>query len=521
MAANPTESRSTPQPDEQKPVLEAGISGRSLLPSALAGVAGGIAGGLLFLVARPGLGDDAYITIDYARNLAFHGHWGVITSRMANTATSPLDVGLLAGITAVVRRPVLAVGLLLMATTAASSAWLLRIADKAGLPRWQLPTLGVALLLSSPLLNSTVGLETYLAVALFIGLVRYALVGRWIATGIVAGLLVLTRPDLAVVDIAVVLTVKPARRRAVRSGLIACAVAAPWHVFSWFAFGSALPDTFGVKTGADNGGWIGFHFATGPALYLWYWPAAAGLTVLAGLCGVVALIAAISTAVRRRDLVSSPAWQAAVAFGLGGAANAAVFAYLAPAPSHWYYGPLVAGLDLCAAVVVLVVAQRHLVPRSRSMPAVGAVVVVVLASVGFDVVRGLPWEVAPIRTNWATTLEYQRIAEDISRMKPGAVVVSPAEVGTLAYFCDCQVVDFISDPGRTEEFTAHGAQQAGPLMRRLLRLNHVHRTPMRPVPADYRLVWEKARATEAGQWPATFTTPSKPRLNRMRLVPVG
>jgi len=93
----------------------------------------------------------------------------------ANTATSPLTVVLLAAITAVVRGPVLAVGLLLMATTAASAVWLRRIAETTGLSRWLLPTIAVAMLLSSPLLASTIGLETYLCVALFIGLVRYAL----------------------------------------------------------------------------------------------------------------------------------------------------------------------------------------------------------------------------------------------------------------------------------------------------------------------------------------------------------
>jgi hypothetical protein len=523
MTSSPAESRSAQMPDERKLVPTVGAEWRrGGLSSAVAvGLAGALAGGLLFLGARRGLGDDAYITLDYARNLALHGHWGVITSRTANTATSPLNVGMLAGITTVVRDPVWAVGLLLMATTAASAGWLQRIADNTGLSRWQLPMLGVALLLSSPLLSSTVGLETYLGIALFVGLVRYALVGRWLAAGIVAGLLILTRPDLAVVDIAVVFTVAAARRRALRSALIAVAVAAPWHVFSWFVFGSALPDTFAVKTDTGSGGWVGFHFTTGPVLYLWYWPVAAGLTVLSGVLGVVALVAGTSVAVRRGGLAASPAWQAAVSFGLGGAANAAVFAFLASPPSHWYYGPLVAGLNLCAAVTALVVAQRYRARGSRCVLALGLVTLIALAEAGFDVARGVPWEAAPMRTNWATTQEYQRIAEDLSKMKPGSVVESPAEVGTLAYFCDCQVVDFISDPGRTEQFIARREQQAGPLARKLLGLNHLHRASISPVPAEYQLVWEKASPNGAGQWPATYTTSGRARHNRMRLIPAG
>ena len=477
--------------------------------AAACGIFGALAGGLLFLVAHRGLSDDSYITIDYARNLAIHGHWGIVPSLTANTATSPLTVGLLAAITAVVRMPVLAVGLLLMATTAASAVWLLRIAEMTGLSRSLLSTLGVGLLLSSPLLASTVGLETYLCVALFIGLVRYALTGRWLVTGIVGGLLVLGRPDLAVVDVVVVLTVAAARRRALRSGLVAVAVAAPWYLFSWFMLGSALPDTFFLKT-YDKVGWVGFHFANGPLWYLLYRPLPAVLTLLAAACGLVALVSWAALAAWQRGILTTGAGQAAIAFGLGGIAHAAVFAALATPPSHWYYGPVVAGLGLCSVVTVLVVVRSDLATNPRGMAALRSVSLVVpvslvvLAAAGYEVVRGVPWKTPPFVTNWATPAEYQRVAEDISTMAPGATVVSPSEVGTLAYFCDCEVVDFISDPGRIEPLIALRAQQSGPLMRQLLRLNYAHHVPTAPKPAEFELVWEKTCVNAVGEWRVTY-----------------
>lgn len=466
---------------------------------AACGGGGAVAGGLLFLVAHRALTDDAYITLDYARNVAFHGHWGVIPSLTANTATSPLNVILLAAIIAVVRAPVLAVGLLLMATMAASAVWLLRIAELTGLSRRLLPPLGVGLLLSSPLLASTVGLETYLCVALFIGLVRYALAGRWCATGIVAGLLVLGRPDLAVIDVVVVFTVATARRWALRSGLVAVMVAAPWYVASWFVLGSVLPDTFFLKT-HDRQGWVGYHFATGPLWYLRYMPLPAGLTVLAAGCGLVALLSWGMLALWRGGSVTRGAGQAATAFGLGGISHAAVFATLATPPSHWYYGPAVAGLSLCAAVTALVMVQADLFARPYGVAALGVVSLVVLAAAGYEVVRGVPWEKAPMYTNWATRAEYQRVAEDISKIRPGATVVSPSEVGTLAYFCNCEMVDFISDPGRTEHDIALHAHQAGPLMRQLLKLNYTHRVPASPKPAEFELVWQKPCVNATDQW---------------------
>lgn len=457
---------------------------------------------MLFLVAHRGLSDDSYITVDYARNLAFHGHWGVVPSLTANTATSPLTVGLLAAITAVVRAPVLAVGLLLMATTAASAVWLLRIAEMARLSRWLLPALGVGLLLSSPLLASTIGLETYLCVALFIGLVRYALAARWLATGIVGGLLVLGRPDLAVIGAVVVLTVAAARRRALHSGLVAVAVALPWYLFSWFVLGSALPDTFFLKTHGD--GWVGYHFASGPLWYLTYRPLAAALTLLAAGCGLLALVSWAVFPALRRDALTTGAGQAAVAFGLGGIAHAAVFALLETPPSHWYYGPAVAGLSLCLVVTALVVAQSDRATSPRRVAALGAVSLVLLAAAGYDIVRGVPWETPPIDTNWATRAEYQQVAEDISTMAPGATVVSPSEVGILAYFCDCEIVDFISDPGRTERDIAAHMQRSSPFMRQLLKLNYIHHVPAAPKPAQLELVWEQSCTNAIGEWRSSY-----------------
>jgi hypothetical protein len=130
----------------------------------------------------------------------------------------------------------------------------------------------------------------------------------------------------------------------------------------------------------------------------------------------------------------------------------------------------------------------------------GSVSLVVLAAAGYGVVRGVPWEKAPIYTNWATRAEYQRVAEDISHIKPGATVVSPGEVGTLVYFCNCEIVDFISDPGRTEQDIARHAQQSGPLMRQLFKLNFAHRVPASPKPAEFKLVWEKPCVNEPGEW---------------------
>ncbi len=123
----------------------------------------------------------------YSRNLAFHGQWGLIPGETANSATSPLNVTLISLGTFVTRQPAVGVGLVLMASLAAAGWWSAQLGRLLGLSRL-FPAIVVALLATSPLLVSTVGLEAYLGVALLVGLVRYGAEARWLPAGLVTGL---------------------------------------------------------------------------------------------------------------------------------------------------------------------------------------------------------------------------------------------------------------------------------------------------------------------------------------------
>ena len=81
---------------------------------------------MLFSLAYRAMGDDAHITMAYARNLALHGQWGLIPGEMANSATAPLNVMLIALGTLMTRQPAVAVGLVLMASLAAAAIELIR-----------------------------------------------------------------------------------------------------------------------------------------------------------------------------------------------------------------------------------------------------------------------------------------------------------------------------------------------------------------------------------------------------------
>lgn len=441
-----------------------------------AGVA--VAATAVYLLVSRALIDDAYITMAYARNLAFHLHWGMIADETANSATSPLNVILLGAITAVVRDGVVAVGVLFVASAVLAAHWLAELAADTRLNP-ALPAVAVGTLLVNPLLLSTVGLEPYLTAAVLAGLLRYGVARRPVAFGVLAGLCVLARPDTAVVVVVVALVLRPRWLRAIGAAL---AVTLPWYVFSWFALSSALPDTLVMKVGEV---WSSaYEFWNGPLLYLTIFPVATALAFLPVLAGLAALVGLL--VVRPRE-----AWaRAATAAGLGAVGHYAAYCLLHTAPYHWYYAPLIIGTTFCAAIVAV-----------RARWAVVAAAGLACAALVVDLQHGVPWTRAAISTNWATAAEYERMGTDVERIVGADAVESPGEIGTLAYYCDCTIVDAFSDRGRIIP-AIEARERAGGLGSALLRLNYLHLDrDQAPRPVEYRLRYEAHKPpTGPEQW---------------------
>jgi Predicted protease of the Abi (CAAX) family len=445
-----------------------------------------------FLLVHDALIDDAHITVSYGRNLGLHLHWGLIRDEVANSATSALNVLLLGAITAVVRDGVVAVGVLFVASIVVATVWLRTLARQLELSRW-FPVLAVGLLLVNPLMLSTVGLEPYLCAALVAGLLRYGTADRPVAFGLVGGLAVLARPDLGVLVAGIALVLPGVRRRLLRTAAVALAVVLPWCVFSWFALGSAVPDTLVIKAGSAR--WGGHEFWTGPLLYYGYMPRAALMAFLPALAGVLVLLVVLVSRVRARWVP----WQhAAAAVGLGGIAHYGVYGLLHTSPYHWYYAPLIVGGTLSAAVAVA---------SLRGWRALAPVVFAVLlagGSLAIDLGHGLPWQRAVIQTNWASPAQYERIGKDIAAAMPGATIESPGEIGTIAYYCECPIVDQFSDRGRVIAVLNEKEKNAGWLVRFLIRLNYANLDRSeRPRPVDARLVYQSALLPDGPlQWEA-------------------
>lgn len=454
-------------------------------------VGAAIGAGVVFLLAHRAMLDDSMITLSYARNLAEHGQWGMVEGLTSNSATSVLNVLLLAAIIAVIGQPVVAVGVLLMATMATAAWWATRIAEDTHLPIRAFPAAVVGLLMVNPVLVSTIGLETYLGMTLVIGVARYALAARSTHIGVLTGLVVLARPDLVVFAVVIILGFRQARRQLGRITLAAGALTLPWYVFSWWALGSAIPDTFVFKTIVNHFD-SGDTFLDGPTMWARFFPAASLLGWLPALVGGACLFGWGAILVGRRH------WSApgtlAVVFGLGGIAHCGVFATLGTPPYQWYYGPVVTGLTLCAVVTATLLPWRRFV--------YGIISSVVVLTFVFDVNHGLPWTTTPIHSNWATTAQYAAAAPGVATATSGnRAVGSPGEIGALAFYCDCRIVDLFSDRGDAAHWIDERIHRSGPLMRWLLKLNY-HNLDRQP--ATHRasqLSFEPAGSQGPDRWP--------------------
>ena len=381
------------------------------LPAAVACVSAAV-----FLLARPHLVDDTFITLAYARNLAFHGHWGLLADATSNSATSPANVLALAALTFVVRDAVFAAGVLYVLCQVALVLALRRLGT--ALPRW-FPALAFAALTVNPLLLSSIGLEVALGAAVLGWVTVFAVERRPLAFGLSAGALALVRLDLLI--FAVVLGFSLRSGRAV---LGAALVAVPWFAFSWVVLGAAVPDTFVIKTlqGAQRT-WGDWTFANGPLFYARTAPWATVLSFLP--------LAALPLALRR-----SPALRPFALLALGGVLYHGMYVLLTVPPYHWYYGPGITAATLFACAWA-----------ASSRITTGAVLALVAASVVAYAAPGLPRKFAPLTSNYASTAKYAEIGRDLHALAGSRVVGSAGEIGVLAYTCECAIVDVFADRG--------------------------------------------------------------------------
>lgn len=415
--------------------------------------------------------DDALITLSFARNLAEHGCWCLVDGVESNTATSPLNVWLLAGVVRLTGHAFWAAAAVLAASLAAIGTWMRTL---GGGPA---AVLAMALVTTSPIFASAVGLESALVAAVLVGLVRYAVDGRWLATGVLLAAAWFARPDLVIPAFVVVgggalLARGPGLLRSLPVALL---LVAPWAAFSWWHFGSIWANSVAVKWA--NGSWGG-HTLTDVAFFAGQWPLVTLITVATLLGGLAATVLALIRGLRGPALL-----------GTAGLAHLVALSLTETPPIFYYVAPALSGLAMALVLVAV-----------RSRAAVVVPVGLVLLSVGCLVAVGGWWAagIPPIRQNWATNAQYAAIAAEL----PTDGVVLGGEIGGLAFYCHdrCAVVDpVLSDPGRTDVLVSRWRQMHPDIA----RVNYARYVAPPRIPVRYRLHTGLVEPGPGPSWPIT------------------
>ncbi|UJW34443.1 hypothetical protein L3Q67_12105 [Saccharothrix sp. AJ9571] len=421
---------------------------------------------VVFVLAKPHLIDDTYITLSYAKNLALHGHYGLIADGVANTATSPLNVLSLAALTVVVRDAVFAAAVLFVLAQVLLALGLRRLGERIGLPAWFAP-LGMALTTINPLLISSIGLEIALGAAGVVWALVYATERRPVALGVVIGALALIRLDLLVMALVVFVARRSFWTGIWRTFFAALAVAGPWFTISWFTLGSAVPDTVIIKTLQRS--WGEWSFTNGPLLYFQDYPAQTVLSFLPVALAAVLCLLWLALLTRGSDTA-----RRILPFGvlaLAGFAHYLAYSWLNVPPYHWYYGPSIAATTVFLAAAVASV--DGVAFRQRVLAGVGLAGTAVVAAVAVAVylAPGLPRQYAPLTSNHAASEQYLEIGEQLAQVTQGRKVHSAGEIGALAYACDCPIVDLFSDRGAVGPAIAESESRASALGKALIDLN--------------------------------------------------
>jgi len=285
--------------------------------------------------------DDAYITFRYAANLV-RGHGFAFNSEPILGTTTPLHTLVLAALATLgvdVENAAVAVGVA-AAMVSCLLVWRLGVAIEepaSGL-------LGGFLLGLLPIwwLNATTGMESTTAAALMTACLLMWYRDRFVLAGVLAGLLVLARPDTAFLPVLLVVSGWIWRRRSIVFGVAGLATVLPWVVWATVTFSSPAPQSLAAKRLIHP-----VSLADGARSHLgWFLSIGDGMATLTALW----LIGSVYVIREHREAALMVLWPPIFIFGL---------AVTRVMPFFWYRVPVFPLICLGGACGVFAMAGRH------------------------------------------------------------------------------------------------------------------------------------------------------------------
>lgn len=389
------------------------------------------AGPIVLSVAQHGfVYDDPFILARYAQHLADGVGWQFNPGmRTDNAVSSPLYVLLVAAPAAVGCSAVVASAIVYAIAWGLGGVVLARVLMRDGhqAGAW----IACGLYSFSPLLANVRGMETTVFLLIILGAVWAVQRGRWIAVGVLLGLLTMVRSDG--VALAVLLLAWVAWRRR-RHHLVAVlvpfvAIAAAWAVALWALTGYLFPSTLAAKLAQRDSGVLG-----GQWMFLWSLningvsgvgqgsPMRVQLLGLIGLLLIVLAVVGTVSAVRRREfaLPALAVVAAATVFEFGIALRMPLYIWHFAPWTLWVLAGAGSGVDV-------------LVRRGRRFSAPAVAVVAGIAAVALAFTPG-PDEA---RSHYAEVAAW--IDRDSQTVHP---TVAVNEIGKIGYYGRADIIDY-------------------------------------------------------------------------------
>ncbi|MFH1196003.1 MAG: hypothetical protein V1720_09835 [bacterium] len=375
--------------------------------------------------------DDAYIVLSYAKNFLPNIHWGLTKYEFSNTATSPLNVVLLAIIGYPFNDYELAAVIVAFLSIIFIFHLMGEIAVFYGLKRYFVFPF-FSLFLFNPFILSTIGLETIPLLSFILFSIFLYLQKRFLILGSLLGILYLFRPDTLLFSISILiyiyyctvvklkeLTFKTFFKKLFLPFSIVLFIAV---IVEWWLLGSLFPLTFFLKFNQkwpDDVSYLG-----GLLLYL-------KKLRIETLISFIPLMGYFIYIILSR-IKYSPILKYILIISL---LTYACYSLLNVPPYHWYYVPIIFMAILFVFFFFITAIKAEKIILNKSLFIVLTLLPLVLYMYFPVIEKSFILNEAPIHTNWAKKIDYEKISKELNVIFENDVTISVnGEIGTINYF---------------------------------------------------------------------------------------
>jgi hypothetical protein len=375
---------------------------------------------LLLSLFKESLIDDVFITLSYSKNLFDFGVWGMHPLIKSNSATSPLNVLLLAIVGGLIKNYTL--GVILLTTILIAFQYYLFRKLFTSSCSYTISIILIIILLSNPLLLSTIGLESFLYLLLLSTSIYFFKLNNTIFLGISLGLLTLTRGDGIILFLLVMFYKRKNIQWVKKICTIYLLTISPWLLFSWINLGSIVPITFFIKLKQN---WPeNISYALGPLLYIKRIP-------IESLISLIPIIMLTIFIILNRFVFNAEE-KILLIFSI---IYYLLYSLMGVPPYHWYYAPPMFGIIIVLGFQlskyfsnrngVLKFYQFLFIPG----PSIVGLALLIYLNGGFSFAE------SPIHTNCAKMLEYKEVANWLNQnLTRDSKIIIEYEIGTINYY---------------------------------------------------------------------------------------